>query len=504
MRERWKNLLDEWAETNDVPKEPTEPTNGQDPVPIPESGTERPDSGLPEEDLHEIQEIQEEVSLLSTQTIENPVELSMSEDFRQKLQQIVPDLISTVVNRHTLDSLFEGVDRDSPQARKVVERKIRDVIREETFSFRAKKTDFLVQMVTNEIIAFGPITPLLQDDSINEIMVNDYREIYVEKDDELQRSHVSFIDQKQVYRTIEKILRPTNRSIDVMSPRVDARLPDGSRVHAIIPPVSADSPAITVRKFNRDRVHFEDLLEFDSLSEEMAFFLGACIKARLNIVVSGGTSSGKTTLLNAFSTLIPKSERIVTIEDSLELKLKSHHPHVVRLETREPNSEGRGEVSMRQLVRDALRMRPDRIIVGEVRGREVMDMLQAMNTGHDGSFTTVHANNPRETVSRLENLALMSGVEIPSRTVRNQISTSIDLFVQANRYQDNSRKISHITEVQHSDENQVELNDIFRFDHQGIDETGSVQGEFNRVQRSPTIRERFHREGLEFPDERFE
>jgi pilus assembly protein CpaF len=504
VERNWKRKLEKWSELNNVPEEPEINTNDGDPVPNAVTPEESTETGLTEDDFQQLREYQKHYSLLEREPVEEIDEPSVSDDLRDQLKSLVPSLIHTLITKENIDQILSEKDLPRQEARDKLARRVHGLLDERGIRMGGKNRNLTARMVVNEILAYGPITPLLRDDSINEVMVNHFDEVFVEKEGELQRSDVGFIDCKQINRTIEKILRPTNRHVDISKPQVDARLPDGSRVHVIIPPLAADSPTITIRKFNRDRIDFEQLMEFGTLSEEMAYFLGACVKARLNIVVSGGTSSGKTTLLNAFSTLIPRQERIVTIEDSLELKIKSHHPHVVRLETRDPNIEGKGEVPMRQLVRDALRMRPDRIIVGEVRGEEVMDMLQAMNTGHDGSFTTIHANSPAETISRLENLALMAGVDIPARTVRNQIGTSIDLFVQINRFQDGSRKINHITEVIHSQDDQVKLNDIFRFDSCGTDETGAVQGDFKRVKRSPQIRKQFKQHGLKFPDEIFE
>ncbi|MFB6344473.1 MAG: CpaF family protein [bacterium] len=504
MNDRWKRKLSDWADQNNVPEEPDDVSENGESVPTAVQPSESTETGLPDEDLEDLRECQDQYSLLKKGPVTEVREPSISSGLRETLKDLIPNLIHTLITKHNIDRFLGNQEMDRQQARQKLNQITHELMRDKGVRMGGKKRDFTAQMVVNEIVGFGPITPLLRDSSINEVMVNGIKEVYVEKNGELERSDVEFVDVKQINRTIEKILRPTNRHVDVSQPQVDARLPDGSRVHVIIPPVAADAPTITIRKFNRDQIDFEQLMDFGTLSEEMAYFLGACVKARLNIVVSGGTSSGKTTLLNAFSSLIPRKERIVTIEDSLELKIKSHHPHVVRLETRDPNIEGQGEVPMRQLVQDALRMRPDRIIVGEVRGEEVMDMLQAMNTGHDGSFTTIHANSPAETVSRLENLALMAGVDIPAASVRNQIATSIDLFVQIKRYQDGSRKINHITEVLHSEEEQIKLKDIFRFRHDGTDDSGKVKGEFERIQRSPEIRERFQQAGLNFPDEMFE
>jgi len=317
----------------------------------------------------------------------------------------------------------------------------------------------LFRQVIDDIVGYGPIEPLLADASVSEIMVNGPRQVYVERDGHLQLTDVQFDDDDHVMRIIDRIIRPLGRRVDRNSPMVDARLPDGSRVNAIISPCAIDGPSITIRKFNQDKLTIDDLIAFNSLSPQMATFLEACVRARLNVVVAGGTGSGKTTLLNVLSSFIPEDERIVTIEDSAELQL--HQDHVVRLESKPANLDGSGEVTIRDLVRNALRMRPERIIIGEVRGGEALDMLQAMNTGHDGSLTTVHANSPRDTLARLETLVLMSGMDLPIKVVRAQIASAIDLIVQQARFRDGSRKVTQITEVQGMEGDVIVLSDIF-------------------------------------------
>jgi len=325
----------------------------------------------------------------------------------------------------------------------------------------------LFEEVYAEIRGLGPIEPLLQDPSISEIMVNGPKAVYVEQAGKLKKTDVEFDDDEHVMRIIDRIVAPLGRHIDESSPMVDARLPDGSRVNAIIPPLSLVGPTITIRKFAKTPLTVDDLIRFGTLTPELAEFLKACVRARLNIIVSGGTGSGKTTLLNILSGFIPDDERIVTIEDAAELQLRQEH--VVRLESRPPNIEGKGEVRIRDLVINALRMRPDRIVVGECRGAEALDMLQAMNTGHDGSLTTGHANSPRDILSRLETMVLMAGMDLPHRAIREQISSAIDLIIQQARLRDGSRRIVNVTEVQGMEGDVIVLQDIFVFEQMGED-----------------------------------
>ena len=317
----------------------------------------------------------------------------------------------------------------------------------------------LVRQLTDDILGYGPLEPLLADDSITEVMVNGCDRVYVERAGKIEHTDVRFVDELHLMRIIDKIVSQVGRRIDEASPMVDARLPDGSRVNAIIPPLSLNGAALTIRKFSREPYTINDLIAFGTLSPRAAQFLGACVKGKLNVLISGGTGTGKTTTLNAVSAYIPGDERIVTIEDAAELQLQQEH--VVKLEARPSNIEGQGEVRIRELVRNALRMRPDRIIVGEVRGAETLDMLQAMNTGHEGSLTTIHANSPRDALSRLETLVLSAGVDLPHRAIREQIASAFDLLVQIQRLVDGSRRISHISEVLGMESDVVTLQDIF-------------------------------------------
>jgi pilus assembly protein CpaF len=317
----------------------------------------------------------------------------------------------------------------------------------------------IVRQLTDDILGYGPLEPLLRDDSVTEIMVNQFDRVYVERNGKLELSEVRFVDDSHVLRIIDKIVSQVGRRVDEASPMVDARLPDGSRVNAIIPPLALNGPTLTIRKFSRDPYTVNDLITFGTLTARAAQLLAACVKGKLNILISGGTGTGKTTTLNAMSAFIPGDERIVTIEDAAELQLQQDH--VITLESRPSNIEGSGEIKIRELVRNALRMRPDRIIVGEVRGAETLDMLQAMNTGHEGSLTTIHANSPRDALSRLETLVMTAGVELPHRAIREQIASAFDLLVQIQRLVDGSRRITHISEVLGMEADVVTLQDIF-------------------------------------------
>jgi len=359
----------------------------------------------------------------------------------------------------------------------------------------------LVKEVFEEVFGLGPVQPFLEDPQVSEIMINGAKRVYVEKQGLIYKTEVSFANDQQVLNLIERVVRPLGRRIDADHPAVDARLPDGSRFNAVIPPVAIDGPSVTIRKFSRERLTVEKLIEFGSLTVAVAEFLQACVVARLNIVISGGTGSGKTTLLNILSGYIPERERIVTIEDAAELQL--HQEHVVRLETKPPDLEGKGEVRIRDLVRNALRMRPDRIVVGECRGGEALDMLQAMNTGHDGSLTTIHANTPRDALSRLETLALMAGMDLPLRIVREQIASAVDLIIQVSRLRDGSRKVTQVTEVVGMEGDTIVLTDIFKFTENGSDKDGKVLGELKPTGMRPLFINRLELAGFKLRPEVF-
>lgn len=382
-----------------------------------------------------------------------------------------------------------------------IEEMVNEIIEKEAgFIPRIDRTK-IVSEIIDEVIGFGPINPLIRDPDISEIMVNGPNQVYIEKKGKLLLSEATFRDNEHVLHIIEKIVAPLGRRIDESMPMVDARLPDGSRVNAIIPPLSLVGPSITIRKFSKDPFQIEDLVRFGSLTPEMAKFLDACVKARLNVVVSGGTGSGKTTTLNVLSSFIPNDERIVTIEDAAELQLRQEH--IVTLETRPPNIEGKGAIMMRDLVRNSLRMRPDRIVVGEVRSGEALDMLQAMNTGHDGSLTTGHANTPRDMLSRLETMVLMAGMDLPIRAIREQISSAVDIIVQQNRLRDGARKIVNITEVLGMEGDVIVLQDIFVYDQKGVDENGKIIGQFRPTGIRPKFISQIEAAGIKLPDDIF-
>jgi pilus assembly protein CpaF len=343
----------------------------------------------------------------------------------------------------------------------------------------------IFDQVLNDLLGFGPIQSLLDDDDVTEIMVNGPKKIFVEVKGKLVKSNVTFDDDDHVLRVIDRIILPLGRHVDSDSPTVDARLPDGSRVNAVVRPVAIDGPSITIRKFRKDKLKAEDLINYGSLTRQMADFLEACVKARFNIIISGGTGSGKTTLLNVMSGYIPENERIITIEDAAELQLQQDH--VMRMETKTANADGLHAVSIRELVKNSLRMRPDRIVVGEVRGGEALDMLQAMNTGHDGSLTTVHANTPRDAMSRIETLVLMAGMDLPLKVVRQQISSAVDLIVQQTRLKDGQRKVTAVTEVAGMEGDIIVLTDIFKFNQTDVTTDGKVIGEVNATGIRPNF-----------------
>ncbi len=352
----------------------------------------------------------------------------------------------------------------------------------------------IIPEVLAEVLGFGPIEPLLKDESITEIMVNNASQVYIERKGKLELTDVTFRDDAHVMHIIEKIIAPIGRRIDESSPMVDARLPDGSRVNAIIPPLALKGPAITIRKFAKEPYQVDDLVRFGTWTQEIADFLKACVEGKLNIIVSGGTGSGKTTTLNILSAFIPSNERIVTIEDAAELQLRQEH--VVTLESRPANIEGKGQITMRDLVKNSLRMRPDRIIVGEVRGGEALDMLQAMNTGHDGSLTTGHANSPRDMLSRLETMVLMAGMNLPDRAIREQIAAAMNLIVHEARFPDGTRKITALTEIQGMEGDVITLQDIFVFEQKGKDENGRVIGRFKPTGIRPKFMDKLINSGI--------
>ena len=406
--------------------------------------------------------------------------VSITNSLRKEAYQNIKEQIHAQIVDDMPDEL--RLVMNNPQAnrgevRGMVEELCNEAVQANSFAVPLGDRERLVEELVAEILGLGPIEPLLQDSSITEIMINGANSIYVERGGRLLKTDVKFRDNDHLMHVIDRIVTAVGRRVDESSPLVDARLEDGSRVNVIIPPLSLTGPVVTIRKFSKDVLTVDKLIEFGSLSKDMASFLEACVQGKLNVIVSGGTGSGKTTLLNVLSAYIPESERIVTIEDSAELQLKQDH--LITLETRPANIEGEGQISMRDLVRNALRMRPDRIVVGEVRTGEALDMLQAMNTGHDGSMTTAHANSARDLVSRLETMVLMSGMELPLRAIRSQIASAIDVVVQISRFRDGTRKIINICEVTGMEGDIITMQDIFKFEQTGIDENGKVCGVYN-------------------------
>jgi len=397
--------------------------------------------------------------------------------------------------------LFDSSLSES-QLRSHVVQEIGWIMEGEKAPLSAAERQRIVEEISDDVLGHGPIEKLIADATVTEIMVNSTDPIYVERLGKLERTDVRFVSQEHLRRVIERIVSKIGRRIDESSPMVDARLADGSRVNAVIPPLSVDGPSLTIRKFSKDPYQVADLIGFGTMTEGMAELLTACVNGKLNVLVTGGTGTGKTTLLNVLSGFIPSEERIVTIEDAVELQL--HQDHVVRLESRPANIEGKGAVTIRDLVRNSLRMRPDRIVVGEVRGGEALDMLQAMNTGHDGSLSTVHANTPRDALARLETMVLMAGLELPARAIREQIASAIDLIVQLTRLRDGTRRITHVTEVEGMENDTITLSDVFMFDYSaGIGPDGKFLGSARPTGIRPKFSERLNDLGIQLPAEIF-
>jgi len=405
------------------------------------------------------------------------------------------------VQQRVIAELDPRMDLSDPdRVRRTLEETFLSVLESEGIVLGRTERHRLFEAIVAEILGYGPIEPLLKDNTVTEIMVNGPKQVWVERNGKLEKTAIEFDDDDHVMRIIDRIVSPLGRRIDESSPMVDARLPDGSRINAVIPPISLVGPCLTIRKFSRDPLTVDDLIRFGTMTPEIAQFLKACVNARLNIVVSGGTGSGKTTLLNVLSSFIPSDERIVTIENAAELQLRQEH--VVTLESRPPNIEGKGEVTIRDLVINALRMRPDRIVVGECRGGEALDMLQAMNTGHDGSMTTVHSNSPRDTLHRLETMVLMAGMDLPVRAIREQIASALDLIIHMARLKDGSRKIVAITEVQGMEGDVIVLQDIFVFEQTGF-ENGKVLGRIRPTGVRPKFVEKFEVANIYLPPQIF-
>ncbi|WP_028307564.1 CpaF family protein [Desulfitibacter alkalitolerans] len=397
---------------------------------------------------------------------------------------------------------FGKVETDKEKTDKDIQEKISELIDEQKVYLPRAEKQQLIKDMLDEINGLGPITKLMEDETITEIMVNGPDNVYIERRGKLELTNVRFRDNDHVMHIIEKIVSPIGRRIDESMPMVDARLSDGSRVNCIIPPLALTGPTITIRKFSKEPFTIVDLIRFGTLTPEMAKFIEACVRARLNIIVSGGTGSGKTTLLNCLSSFIGKDERIVTIEDAAELQLSQ--PHVISLETRPPNIEGTGAITIRDLVRNSLRMRPNRVVVGEVRSGEALDMLQAMNTGHDGSLTTAHANTPRDMLARLETMVLMAGMDLPIRAIREQIVSAVDLIIQQSRMKDGSRKITHITEVLGLEGDIPVLQDIFIYKQDGMMREGKVMGQHKATGIRPKFADKLKGTGVNLSESIFE
>lgn len=415
------------------------------------------------------------------------------QEIKQRIHQRIVDEMTPAEQ-----AMLSSVNQDPHQVETLISDYCQRVLDENPFSIPQGEKPRLIADIRDEVLGLGPIEALRKDDSITEIMVNGPRQVFVERMGKLELTDAKFHDTAHLMNIIERILTPLGRRVDESSPLVDARLEDGSRVNIIIPPLSLVGPCLTIRKFSKTPLSVDNLISFGTMDEKMATFLRACVKARINILVSGGTGSGKTTTLNVISSFIPDGERIVTIEDAAELRLQQQH--VVTLEARPANLEGKGAITIRDLVRNALRMRPDRIIVGEVRTGEALDMLQAMNTGHDGSLTTAHANSPRDVLSRLETMVMMSGLELPERAIREQISSAIDLVIHQARLRDGSRKITYITEVQKMEGTTITTQDIFRFEQTGFDNNGKILGRFVPTGLQPSFLEKFEISGIKLPE----
>jgi pilus assembly protein CpaF len=405
--------------------------------------------------------------------------------------------LKTRVQNKLLSELDPSMDiTRTEEVRRTIQDLFEQILAEENIVLSRPERARLFEQIAAEILGFGPLQPLLEDDTITEIMVNGAKNIYIERKGRVHRVPVTFENNDHVMRIIDRIVAPLGRRIDESSPYVDARLPDGSRVNAVIPPISLVGPVLTIRKFSRNPITIEQLIQFGSITQEAMQFLKACVEARLNVIISGGTGSGKTTFLNILSGFIPGDERIITIENAAELQLRQEH--VVTLESRPPNIEGRGEITIRDLVVNSLRMRPERIIVGEVRDDAALDMLQAMNTGHDGSMTTLHSNGPRDTLSRMETMTLMAGMDLPSRAIREQIASAIDLIVHQERMRDGTRKIVSITEISGMEGEVITMTDIFVFEQTGI-ENGQIVGRLRPTGLRPKFMDKIEAAGINLP-----
>jgi pilus assembly protein CpaF len=411
-------------------------------------------------------------------------------------KQLINERLLTVLDLSLIDTV------DSDKARKEIREIAERLLSEESAPLSRKQRQLIVERIEDEVMGLGPLEPLLADPTISDILVNGFDTIYIERRGKLEATNARFTDPAHLLNTIDRIVSAVGRRIDESSPMVDARLADGSRVNAIIPPLAIDGASLSIRRFGVDLLAMDNLIELQTLTEKVAEVLGTIVKARLNVVVSGGTGSGKTTMLNILSSYIPDDERIVTIEDSAELQLRQRH--VVRLETRPPNIEAKGEVTSRDLVKNSLRMRPERVIVGEVRGGEALDMLQAMNTGHDGSLTTIHANSPRDALGRIENMVSMTGINFPINALRAQISSAIDIVLQVARLEDGKRKVVSLQEINGMEGDIITMTELFTFQREGMDEEGNVNGKLRATGIVPAFHKNLSHRGIDLPIEVFE
>jgi pilus assembly protein CpaF len=427
-----------------------------------------------------------------------PIRQDASPARRDSFQELKNQLHKKLIDRLDLTAL-SSLDRNS--LRQQIKEATEILIVDENIFLALESKERLISEILDETLGLGPIEQYMHDPEVSDVLVNGYSQVYVERSGRLELTDTKFKDDNHVLLIIDRILSAVGRRIDESSPMVDARLADGSRVNAIISPLALDGPILSIRKFRKDVLSMDELLKLGSVSFPMVQFLQGCVRARLNVLISGGTGAGKTTLLNIMSGYVPDGERVVTIEDSAELRLQQ--PHVVRLETRPPNVEGRGQVTQRDLVRNALRMRPNRIIIGEVRGAEIYDMLQAMNTGHDGSLTTIHANGPRDVLLRLETLMLLTGIDIPEKAIRELISSAINIIVQIARLSDGTRKISSISEIVGMEQGTISTQDIFSYERQGVDESGKVIGQFRPTGIRPMFLTQMMTSGVKLPTDLF-
>jgi pilus assembly protein CpaF len=428
-----------------------------------------------------------------------PAAVPRPADVRPQYIQLKGNVHRKLLNRLNLEALA-SVDRQ--RAETEIRTLVFELMSEEATPVSMAEREQILSDILDEVFGLGPLEPLLRDPNVNDILVNTYKQVYVERGGHLQKVATSFQDDRHLLRVIDRIVSAVGRRVDDSSPMVDARLADGSRVNAIIPPLAVDGPLLSIRRFPKERLKGEDLVQYRAMTRPMLDFLGHCVRARLNALISGGTGAGKTTLLNVMSSYISEHERIATIEDAAELQL--HQEHVVRLETRPANVEGKGAVKQRQLVVNALRMRPDRIVVGEVRGEEALDMLQAMNTGHDGSLTTIHANTPRDALARVETMIAMGNVNLPEKAIRQQISSAIQIVVQQTRLADGSRKVTSISEITGMEGDVITMQEIFMFEKLGMTQDGKVIGRFKATGVRPKVAERLKQAGIHLPTDMFE